>query len=62
MISFKTWATLEFKTDDRGCHDFLADLKHDSEFPRVNNYKALESYLLDECGACEGVVDAGRKI
>jgi hypothetical protein len=62
MISFRTWALHEYKNEDKMCHDFLGDLKSDREFPRVDSWKALESYLIDECNACEAAVNAGRKI
>jgi hypothetical protein len=61
MISFRSWALHEYKSENKMCRDFLGDLKSDREFPRVDAWKTLEAYLLDK-NACEAAVNAGRKI
>lgn len=45
--------------DMRG--DFLRDARADRQFPEVQTWRELESYLL-RCGACEEARKAGRAL
>jgi hypothetical protein len=59
MVGFRAWIRSQHVTDS-ALGDFIADAKTDREMPAVRTWLGLRRYL-ENCGACEEAIEAGRE-